>query len=418
MTRGRARWLIFVTTLALLAGTMDFIGWLWWKQLSKILSQRPEVGAARLGTHPLLDFPSSVEYSRRLVARDLGMASRGAVEIAMERLGELQLRWFPADSIGYLNLARVAMLRGQAISAVELLDESLFRDQTSPYLHRLQAMVLLEVGRLDDALTHLSFAEALAPGLDTPTVELTPVDQRRVRLDGLRLRRSFYPRNRAETAISLARELRSNGQTAEAESILIELRGHPEIELEVARWAADEGRYGEAFTVLAAVASRTSYPDRLRSTAWSLIATTRDLSGDREGALAAAETALLLDPESPAPYVTLANLAHSQGDDEGAFEYMRRARGMDPSNIGLLLRYAALADRAGRPLDAILALTRAVEIEPSSADIAARLVELQLRTGRHAEAAITLSRALDLTPTDPRLLSLAEHLHHDLTAMR
>jgi Flp pilus assembly protein TadD len=410
--------LLFVTALALLAATTDFIGWLWWKQLSKTLSQRPEVGAALLGTHPLLDLPPSVEYSRRLVARDLGMASRGAVEIALERLGELQLKWFPADPKGHLNLARVAMLRGQAIAAVNLLDESLCRDPSSPYLHRLQAVILLEVGRLDDALTSLSFAKALAPGLNTPTVELTPLDQRRVRLDGLRLRRGFYPRNRAETAISLARELRSDGQTAEAESILIELRGHPEIELEVARWAADEGRYEEALEVLAEVASRTAYPERLRSSAWSLIATTRDRSGDREGALAAAETALLLDPESPAPYVTLANLAHARGDEEGAFEYMRRARGMAPADVGLLLRYAALAEMAGRPTDAILALTRAVEIEPSSADIAARLVELQLRAGRHAEAAMTLSRALDLTPTDPRLLSLAEHLHHDLTAMR
>jgi tetratricopeptide (TPR) repeat protein len=282
----------------------------------------------------------------------------------------------------------------------------------------MQALVFLEMGRLEEALTRLAIAEALAPGLRSPPLELTPMDADRVRLEGLRLRRDLYPRNRAETAISLARELRSDGEIVEAGAILEELRGHPDIELEVARWAADAGRFEEALEVSMMVASRTAYPERLRATAWALIATTRDRSGDRVGALAAAETALLLDRGSPAPYVTLAHLAHSRCDVEGAFEYMRRARGMAPTNISLLLRFAAIAEEAGHRNEAILALTRAVEIEPSSADVAAKLVELQLRAGRHAEASIALSRALDLMPTDARLLSLAEHLHNDLAKMR
>jgi tetratricopeptide (TPR) repeat protein len=168
--------LIFVTALALIAGTADFTSWMWWKQVSKSLIHRPEIGARLLASHPLLSLPSSVECSRRLVARDLGTASRGAVEAALARLGELQTRWLPADSVGYLNLARVAMLRGRNNTAIELFESALIRDVTSPYHHRMQALVFLEMGRLEEALTRLAIAEALAPGLRSPPLELTPMD--------------------------------------------------------------------------------------------------------------------------------------------------------------------------------------------------------------------------------------------------
>jgi tetratricopeptide (TPR) repeat protein len=130
--------------------------------------------------------------------------------------------------------------------------------------------------------------------------------------------------------------------------------------------------------------------------------------------VAAAQEGLKLDPDSAAPYVTLAGLAQGRGDLEGALDHLRRAWGMQPADTRLLTRIASVAEQAGKWEDALLALERAVEIEPGSPDHAVRLVSLQLRAGRYAEAAVALSESLDRHPTNPGLLSLADRLPREV----
>ncbi len=320
------------------------------------------------------------------------------------------MRWLPADPHGWLNRARELLLEDRADEAADLLGQAMTRDPTSPYTHRLAALVLVHVGRLEEALENLALAEGIAPGLETPQVELTAESAERVHLDGLRLRRSLYPRNPVETTLDLARELRARGEKVAALAELAAFRGHPDVELELARWAIEEMRYAEALELLNGLANRGAYPTSLRARAWSLVATARDLSGDSQGALDAARTALRLAPDTPAPYVTLGELAWSRGDLESAFEYFRRARGVAPSDVELLLRLAAVAEEAGRGPDARASLERAVEIAPGSVEIAIRLIDLQLRSGDFAAAAMSLSEALDRFPTDPGLLLRAQQL--------
>jgi len=408
------RVLLLLVAVVVLVETLDTVGWWRWNQVRQLLSIRPEEGARRLISDPWLRTPGAVRRSRRLAARDLGPASRETVIIALGALGARQLRWLPADPIGFSNLARESLLRDQVGTAIEHLDQAVVRDRTSPYIHRLRALALLYVGRREEAIRDLAVAEGIAPGMKSPRIDLAPEDERTVRLEGLRLRRELYPRNRVATAIALARVLRSTGDESGAESVMVEYRGHPEVELELGRWALESGDYQEAVALLSTVTSRTALPRSLRARAWSQMATARDLGGDAEGAQEAVREAIRLAPESAAPYIALADVSWRRGEPEGALLHLRRARGMAPADIHLLTRIATVAEAAGKRSDAILALKRAVELAPDSADLSARLIEVQLRAGNYTEAAMTISRALDRFPTDGRLLGLAERLRREV----
>jgi tetratricopeptide (TPR) repeat protein len=333
---------------------------------------------------------------------------------ALARIGRLQRGWLPGDAVGFVNRSREEFLQGNNHASIEALAEALTRDPSSAYLHRLQALFHFSVGDRESALSELSIAEAIAPGFRDPEMELTLEDDRQVRLDGLQLRMEYYPRRKTETSLALARELRKEGNEPGARSLLEELRGRPEVDIEIARWEIEEGEYTAALELLTPIASRRANPRSVRARAWSMVAIARDLDGDGEGAVSAAGEALKLDPDSSGPYLTLAGLAQGRGDLEGALVHLRRAWGMDPSNTRLLTRIASVAEQAGRVEDALLALERAVEIEPGTPDHAVRLVSLQLRAGHYAEAALALSESLDRHPTDPALLSLADRLQREV----
>jgi tetratricopeptide (TPR) repeat protein len=414
MKRYRATWLVVGAAIAVSVAAVDSVGWQVRRTIADTLTVNPEAAATRLGTSPMVVLPSLVVRARRLVTGDLAGATEKSLLTALTRVGRMQRRWLPADPTGFVNLAREEFLRGRVQESVDALAQALVRDPTSAYLHRFQALFLFSVGDRQAALSELSVAEAIAPGLRRPEVELAAEDHRQVRLEGLRLRTEHYPRRRTETSLALARELRIDGDEMGARSMLEDLRGRPEVEIEIARWAIEAGDYLGALDLLLPIARRQANPRALRAQSWSLVAIARDLDGNGEEALSAARKALELDPDSPAPYVALAGLAQGRGDLDGALDHLRRAWGMNPADIRLLTRIASVAEQAGKQEDALLALERAVEIEPSSPQLAARLVELQLRTGRYAQAAVTLSESLDRHPTDPGLLRLADRLPREV----
>lgn len=410
MKRSLASLLVVSAAFAVLVAAIDSVGWQIQRTIVKTLTINPEAAAVKLGNSPLMGLPSLMVRTRRLVTGDLAGATEESLLRALTRVGHLQRLWLPADATGFVNLAREEFLRGRAQESVAALEKALIRDPTSAYLHRFLALFLLSVGDRNSALLELSVAEAIAPGLRRPEVELTPEDQRQVHLEGLQLRAEYYPRRRTETSLALARELRIDGDEAGARLMLEDLRGQPAVEIEVARWAIEAGAYVEALELLLPIARRRANPRALRARSWSMVAIAQDLDGNGKEAQLAAENALELDPGSPAPYMALAGLAQGRGDLEVALGYLRRAWGMNPTDIHLLTRIASVAEQAGRQEEALLALERATEVEPDSPQLAARLVELQLRSGRYTEAAMTLSESLDRHPADRGLLSLLDRL--------
>lgn len=414
MKRLGAPLLVVGAAIAVSVAMVDFVGGRGWSNIAKTLKLNPEAAAVRLATDAAVALPSLVVRTRRLSINDLAGASPESIFAALARIGRQQRRWLPVDAVGFVNRSREEFLSGRNRESVGALAAALDRDPASAYLHRLQALFLFSVGERESALSELSIAEAIAPGLRDPLMELTSDDERRVRLDGLRLRMEYYPRRKTETSLALARELRAANDESGARELLTNLRGRPDVEIEIARWAIEAGEYSEALDLLVPIASRRANSRSVRARAWSFVAVARDLDGDGGGAVSAAQEALKLDPDSSAPYVTLAGLAQGRGDLEGALDHLRRAWGMQPADTRLLTRIALVAEQAGKWEDALLALERAVEIEPGSPDLAVRLVSLQLRAGRYAEAAMALSESLDRHPTNPGLLSLADRLPREV----
>ncbi len=405
----RVPWLIAILSAAMVVESVNALGWWQWHRLGVALEGDREAGVSLLGSDPMLALPSTVFRSRRLEGSKLWGAEVPSIIAALKRVGELQIKWFPSEADGYKYLARAVYFSGDRQGAQEIMTQALIREPTSPYLHRLFALMLRHSGRLELALDHMAEAEGLAPGFRVPTIEILPEEQDWVRIEGLRRQVRLYPRNQIRSLIALATELRKQG---DGEAARAELDGvdHPQVRIQLARWAIEEERPAEAIDLATPVAESVLYPLKMRVPAWSLIAQARDLSGDLEGAREAADKALALGPDSPAPYLALAKIAERRSDFSGALEYVRSARGVAPAEISVLVRFSRIADRAGHRKEAVQALLRATELAPERNDLAANLVEMYLRYGDYANATFVYGKFTDRFPTDTRLLRLGPRL--------
>lgn len=414
MRRTRLWLLILVATLAVVVEGLGLLGSWAWDVTAERLHRDADAGAGALVDSVLLNLPSAVLRSRRLVAADLVDAEQGRVVEALEVLARRQTRCMVAHSEGYLNLARARLIQGRIFDGQADLAEALKRDPTRPFAVRLLGLVTLFQGRFEEALGILAQAEAVAPGYRVPPIELTAEDEARVRLEGLNRRLEIYPRLRVETLVSIGRLLRATGRVDEAERRLDQAAGDPRADLVRARWALSDGDASAAAGMALGLARQRRLPTRIRASAWSILAQALEVQGDSQGAMAATRRSLRLAPQSAEPYLALARIAQGRGDVDEAVNHLRRAWGMDPSNIGILIRFARAAEQAGLEADARLALERTVDLNPSDTGAVLRLVDFQLRTGAFMEAAMTLSRALDRAPADSDLLRMAERLRREV----
>ncbi|MEN8163669.1 MAG: tetratricopeptide repeat protein [Acidobacteriota bacterium] len=415
MRRNRLWLVIVVAALAVAVEGLGTIGTWAWDSAATKLGRDANAGAAVMIDSALLDLPSSVLRSRRLVIADLTVVDKDRAVMALEAVARRQIRCMVVHPEGYLNLARAGLIRGRVIEGQTDLTKALDRDPTSPFAIRLLGLVKLFQGRFEEALDLLAQAEAVAPGYRLPLVELTAEDDARVQLEGLDRRLTTYPRLRVETLISIGQTLRSMGRTDEADQRLEEVAGDPRADLVRAQWALNDGDAPVAAGLAQGLAQQRRLPAKIRAQAWSILSRALGVQGDSQGALAAAQRSLRLAPRSAEPHLALARIAQGRGDVDEAVNHLRRAWGMDPSNAGILFHFAQAAERAGLKADARLALERAVDLDPGNTATVLRLVDFQLRTGALMEATMTLSRALDRAPADPNLLRMAERLRREVT---
>ena len=414
MKRTRLWPVILVAALTVAVEGLSTIGVWTWDVTAENLLRDADAGAAALIDTALLNLPPAVLRSRRLVAGDLAAVDQGLAVMALETVGRRQVRNMVVHPDGYLNLARAELIRGQVFEGQTDLAKALDRDPTRPFAIRLLGMVTLFQGRSEEALELLAQAEAVAPGYRLPPVELGAEDEARVRLEGLDLRLMTYPRLRVETLISIGQSLRAMGRPDEAAQRMEEAAGDPRADLVRAQWALNDGDAPAAAGLAQGLVQQRRLPAKIRAAAWSVLSRALEVQGDSQGALAAAQRALRLAPESAAPYMALARIAQGRGDIDEAVNHLRRAWGMDPANVGILFQFAQAAEKAGLKADARLALERAVDLDSGNTATVIRLVDFQLRTGALMEATMTLSRALDRAPADPGLLRAAERLRREV----
>jgi tetratricopeptide (TPR) repeat protein len=411
------RVLAAAAVLAIVIEMVGVAGWWSWRRAVETMIEDAARGADRLASDIGLRLPPVARRSRRLPGTALAAAPDLSVARALLALGRDQVRWAPADSFGFANRGRAALIEGEIDDAAASIAEALARDPTSPALHRLAALAAGSRGRRTEVMDHLAIAAGLSSASRVDAVDLTPEEIEAVTLKGLELRLDYYPRERTAGITALARELRSRGRAGEGRDLLEAELPDPRIAIELARWDVEPGSAEGAVAAqrrLAEVVARPGMPASVLAEAWSVIALARDLGGDPAGAVEAADRALVHDPESAAPYRVLAALAERRGDPEGALDLLRRAWAMSPTDVDLLLSVARTAEAAGRSDDARLALERAVTLAPSDPGIRARLVELELRRGAYLQATLTLAAALDRFPEDRRLLALADRLRNEV----
>jgi tetratricopeptide (TPR) repeat protein len=409
----RPLWLIVVVSAALLIEMVGGLGWWRWTRLQQTLATTPDRGAKQIaGDIWWLTTPAVIEHSRRLISSDLEGAPLDLVPAALQQLGQRQARWFPASSTGFKNQAQSLVLADDLQGGIELIEQAVQRDPTSPYLHRFLAVVLRLSGYPKEFLEEIALSRALDHQQSRSAIEMTPEDAHWVRFEALRRRVELYPRKQVQTRLDLAAALREDDRAEEAIQALVPVEEAPQVRLAKATWHLSAGDAAAARAEVEEIATRRTYPTRMRATAWSILARALDLEEDQEGAVAAATRAVELAPQSPAPFIALAHLAERRGDDETALEHFRHAWGMALTDIGILLEVARLAEKTGKPADARLALERASRLAPDRADLVARLIDFYIRNHQLVEATSELAEALDRFPTNPELLRMTERLIH------
>jgi tetratricopeptide (TPR) repeat protein len=135
----------------------------------------------------------------------------------------------------------------------------------------------------------------------------------------------------------------------------------------------------------------------------------RAISGDRAGALAAAETLIVTHPTDPDAATLLATLYLAQGRGQEAEPVMQRAVDANPQNLQLMDSFASALIRLEQYARAETLLTRIAEAEPKVFDHRLRLAGFYDERKDYDKAEKTLREVIRLDPdNEQRYLALAK----------
>jgi predicted CXXCH cytochrome family protein len=159
----------------------------------------------------------------------------------------------------------------------------------------------------------------------------------------------------------------ATGDTAAAETLMRRASSwdptSPAYPHDLAVLLAGEGRALEAREVLEQASARCTDDANL----WLSLALARNETGDLEGAVAAFETALDLDPKNARAWYNL-GLAHSAaGDEERALECLARCQALEPSSPAPAWARATILYRQGRLAETAAALDLVLRLAPEHA---------------------------------------------------
>jgi uncharacterized protein (TIGR03790 family) len=135
-----------------------------------------------------------------------------------------------------------------------------------------------------------------------------------------------------------------------------------------------------------------------------LLAESRSVRGDREGARTALERAVGLAPELAGVHVQLAMMYEQSGERDRAMDHYRHALSTQPNNVVALNNLAySLAVHGDAPDEAHPYAKKAVSLQPKNATVIDTLAWIEHLLGNHQEAVRLFIEALGIGTRNPEI---------------
>jgi len=176
---GRPRWLMVLAVAAVVVAAVDTLASYNWNRITRTMAVNPEAGAIRLASSWVVGLPPFVERSRRMVPRDLGMASREVVIETLiaagddeELVQEQQLRSAIPTRTTVLGVENP-----DGILTIDLGPEGLFELEDEQQLQAIAQLVYTAtgLGSVDGVLLQIEGELRPLPTEGEPTEGLRPV---------------------------------------------------------------------------------------------------------------------------------------------------------------------------------------------------------------------------------------------------
>jgi tetratricopeptide (TPR) repeat protein len=132
----------------------------------------------------------------------------------------------------------------------------------------------------------------------------------------------------------------------------------------------------------------------------------RKQSGDRAGALADFNQAIVLNPSDPKPWLNRADIHFDAGEFEAAMPDYNKALEVDPKNAKAYANRGASYGAQNKFDLALRDLNRAIELDPTMADAFGNRALLYYNTKRFAEELADIDRYLRLRPDDAEMMNM------------
>ncbi|MBI3417525.1 MAG: tetratricopeptide repeat protein [Verrucomicrobia bacterium] len=336
-------------------------------------------------------FPQFAPGFARLGDALLKAGAVDEAEKAFRHLTELA----PNEWRGYAGLGEVAVRRNQFAEAARQLEHALQLAPSEKAAHHLLGLAYRSLGRLGDA------QRELALGLDGVHYPM-PDDWSRSAAQHMKLLPDLF---------EAADDYIQAGEPQKAVTMLEEVyHFHPNDLGVMTKLAIALNRGGEPAKGRALLLKVVAQDQRNLAAYVALAFSCTELKLLDE-ALAHAQRAAELAPNTPQPFVAKANALLALEKDEEALAALESASTADPKNSEVHREIGDICWRnLNRTNDALRHYEQAASLAPASAAIQVRLVDLYLELARAKEAATALNTLHKLVPNEPKLARFDERL--------
>lgn len=299
----------------------------------------------------------------------------------------------------YINCGRLSLKIGDAVGAVNCLEDGLKLDSASPDLNFLLAQAYAEVGAVDKGIAQLEKTLKAVPGNASLWVRGGELHRSLGRLETAQKQYEQalqLEQDNAEAQLGLARTLLDLKQPAKAKNIAITLAGKPEMSgtgnYLLGLIALQEKNSGEA--VLALGKATRAAPDNMA--AWLALADAYAALGKTEEQTASLRSAVKADPASFDALQRLGTDLLQREKFTEAADILTQAARLKPDNYGIQLAAAQALYKADKFNLAADFSKRAVQLQPDKAEPLMLAAEISRRSGRTGEAIEFLKSAMRL----------------------